>query len=64
MVSQEYGIYGLPKKNSAFSFKTPVGIVNDALAHSKANFIKIRHAVNACRIGVALYLEPIKALLF
>lgn len=50
------------KQNSALSFKTPVGIVNDNLACCQASFVKILSAVKTRYIPIALYFKHIKSL--
>ena len=54
-------MWGAKKQNHALGFKTPVGVVNDALASGQANFIKILSAVNAGCIAITFDLEDIEA---
>lgn len=59
--SRSGDMWGAKKQNHALGFKTPVGVVNDALASGQANFIKILSAVNAGCIAITFDLEDIEA---
>ena len=54
------GYVGCQKQDGAIHLKAPVGVVDDAFAGGKANFIKILPAVGAHGVTVGFNLKHIK----
>ena len=48
------------KQNSAFLFKTSIGIMNNAFASGKTYFIEVLPTINLCSVAICFYLKYIK----